>query len=106
NNDGTIDCVGATYTPGVWTHFTLVHTGGILYLYKNGVLVSSTASGNTSSLTGNIRFGRGTLAVFYQGAIDALKIFNYGRSAAQVAYDYNRGGPVAWWKFDECQGST
>jgi len=26
--------------------------------------------------------------------------------AAQIAYDYNRGAPVAWWKFDECQGGT
>ncbi|PIQ71344.1 hypothetical protein COV87_03925, partial [Candidatus Roizmanbacteria bacterium CG11_big_fil_rev_8_21_14_0_20_37_16] len=25
---------------------------------------------------------------------------------AQIAWDYNRGGPVGWWKMDECQGIT
>ena len=23
-----------------------------------------------------------------------------------MAWDYNRGGPVGWWKFDECSGNT
>jgi hypothetical protein len=35
-----------------------------------------------------------------------VKLFNYARSAAQVAWDYNRGKPVASWDFNECQGTT
>jgi hypothetical protein len=42
----------------------------------------------------------------YQGSIDQVKIYNYARTPAQVAYDYNRGGPVAQYKFDECQGTV
>ena len=40
------------------------------------------------------------------GYVDNVKIFNYARTPAQVVWDYNRGGPVGWWKFDECQGGT
>ncbi|HPT66162.1 MAG TPA: DUF2341 domain-containing protein, partial [Candidatus Woesebacteria bacterium] len=39
------------------------------------------------------------------GKIDGVKIYDYARTPAQIAYDYNRGGPIGWWKFDECQGS-
>ncbi len=30
--------VGVTYTPNTWVHIVWVHTGGVLYAYKNGVL--------------------------------------------------------------------
>ena len=43
---------------------------------------------------------------FFNGSIDGVKIYNYARTPAQVAYDYNKGGPIGWWKFDECQGGT
>jgi hypothetical protein len=33
-------------------------------------------------------------------------VYNYVRTEAQRAYDFNRGGPIGWWKFDECQGGT
>src|SRR5690606_37356085 len=35
-----------------------------------------------------------------------VKIYNYARTPAQIAYDYNRGAPVAWYRFDECEGTT
>jgi hypothetical protein len=38
--------------------------------------------------------------------MDDFRIFNYVRTPAQIAWDYNRGRPVGWWKFDECQGSV
>jgi len=43
---------------------------------------------------------------FFNGYIDNLRIYGYIRTPAQIAYDYNRGGPVGWWKMDECQGNT
>ena len=43
---------------------------------------------------------------FFQGALDQVRIYNYARTPAQVAWDYDRGGPMAWWKMDECQGGT
>lgn len=41
------DIIGVEYTPGVWTHITLVHSGGILRAFKNGVEVGNTPSGAT-----------------------------------------------------------
>jgi hypothetical protein len=42
----------------------------------------------------------------WSGPVDQFRIYNYARTASQVAWEYNRGGPVAWWKFDECQNTT
>lgn len=40
------------------------------------------------------------------GLIDHVKIYDYARTPAQIAYDYNRGKPIAHYKFDECEGNT
>ena len=40
------------------------------------------------------------------GLIDQVRIYNYIRTPAQIAWEYNRGAPVAWYKFDECSGTT
>jgi hypothetical protein len=42
----------------------------------------------------------------FKGGIDQVRVFNYARTAAQVAWDYNNGGPIGYWRFDECQGTT
>jgi hypothetical protein len=42
----------------------------------------------------------------FGGLIDQVKIYNYVRTPAQIAWDYNRGKPIAYWRFDECSGET
>ena len=42
----------------------------------------------------------------FEGNIDEIRIFDYVRTPAQIAWSYNKGGPVGWWKFDECSGTT
>src|SRR5690606_5073324 len=42
----------------------------------------------------------------FNGMLDHIKIYDYARTPAQIAYDYNRGAPVAHWKFDECEGTV
>jgi len=42
----------------------------------------------------------------FSGLIDQVKIYDYARTPAQIAYDYNRGAPIAHWKFNECEGTT
>lgn len=37
--------------------------------------------------------------------LDNVRVYNYARTPAQIAYDYNGGKPVGWWKFDECEGT-
>lgn len=84
--------------------------------YINGVQTTSpTLTVNTwnhieittgTAITGSaVRFGRISTTSLI-GKLDAIRFYNYARSAAQVAWDYNRGAPVGWWKFDECQGTT
>jgi hypothetical protein len=35
------------------------------------------------------------------GMIDTVRIYDYARTPAQIAWEYNRGGPVGWWKLDD-----
>ena len=40
------------------------------------------------------------------GRVDNLSVYNYARTPAQIAWDYNRGKPVAHYKMDECEGGV
>ena len=92
------------WTPDTWYHLALVWNGTNYYGYVNGKQVTSgTQSG---SRTGQISIGRVDGGYYFTGLIDHVKIYNYARTPAQIAYDYNRGEPIAHWKMDECQGST
>lgn len=92
------------WNPNTWYHLALVWNGTNYYGYVNGKQVTSgTQSG---SRTGQISIGRVDGGYYFTGLIDHVKIYNYARTPAQIAYDYNRGAPIAHWKMDECQGST
>jgi hypothetical protein len=91
---------------GTWYYMTFVYDGSHKYIYVNGVLDNSGASGAYANNTANTEIGRypwGTTSDF-DGKIDNVKIFNTNLSAAQIAYEYNQGKPVAEWKFDEKDG--
>ncbi|PJA07668.1 hypothetical protein COX69_04065 [Candidatus Falkowbacteria bacterium CG_4_10_14_0_2_um_filter_48_10] len=65
--------------------------------------VGSRVSDATSALNiGNNYFQGRT----FDGSIDQVRIYNYVRTPAQVAWEYNQGKPIAHWRFDECQGGT
>ncbi len=91
-----------------WYHVATTYDGSNIIIYLNGVqdgivavvgtMRTATQPFTIGSLLSSIRF--------FNGSIDDVRIFNYARTPAQVAWDYNRGGPVGWWKFDECQGSV
>lgn len=40
------------------------------------------------------------------GVIDHVRVYDYVRSTLQRSWDYDRGGPLSWMKFDECSGTT
>jgi len=42
----------------------------------------------------------------WAGLIDTIRVYNYIRTPAQLAWDYSRGAPIVWLKFDECSGTT
>jgi len=74
-------------------------------LYINGILQTSTVT-DSWSFEVNSKIGARGASYLFKGLIDDVKIYNYARTPAQVAWEYNQGGPVGWWKMDECQGGV
>jgi hypothetical protein len=94
---------------GTWGYFTATYDGAKVSIYRNGVFEGSQSTSGSADFSSGFLIGSGytdNSTYRFIGQIDNVKIYNYARTPAQVAYDYNRGNPIAWWKFDECQGST
>jgi len=94
-----------------WYYLTLVREGNSTTngykIYLDGVLTGQANSGTWSSAD-PIHIGRRNdlPTQIFTGAIDQIRIYNYARTPAQIAYDFNKGAPRAHWRLDECQGST
>ena len=101
----------ATINLNTWNHVCLsVKSGQKMSLYLNGSLTSENTNIGSSlpKIYDDICIGANGGSVHgekFTGKIDDVKIYNYARTPAQVAYDYNKGAPIGWWKLDECQGS-
>ncbi|MDO8487707.1 MAG: DUF2341 domain-containing protein [bacterium] len=99
---------------GSWHHFTGVfdYAADIIYVYIDGQLqlTQAVTFGATSYTPGTPTTSTDSLGTsvseFVDGTIDDVRIYNYGLTQAQISYIYNRGAPVALYKFDECQGTT
>lgn len=101
---------GSDLPLNTWTYATFVwnQSAGTISFYRNGVF-SSTVATTTGTIVYNsdtFRIARQPSNNYFRGKIDDVKLYNYVRTPAQIAYDYNRGTPVAHWKLDECQGTT
>jgi len=91
-----------------WHHIVFSWDGSFTRIYLDGALAENPRSQTiNASPTGNLGLGNISSGGYnYNGKLDQVRIYNYARTPAQVAYDYNRGGPVGWWKMDECQGTV
>lgn len=94
-----------------WYHLVGTYNGttdtATLYINGQAQVAGSTQSlglGVTTTLTWASQSTAGTNLL--DGIIDETRVYDYARSQAQISYDYNRGGPVSYWKFDECSGTT
>jgi len=102
---------GINFT-NTWRHIACSFDNeGILRAYVDGVNVGTLDTGHHGGL--NVPSGSyyhigymSTYAWGTGGLIDNVLVYDYIRTPAQIAWDYNRGAPVAWYKFDECQGTT
>jgi len=101
----------ATVTDGNWHYVGVINSAGTFQIYVDGAASGSSTSmspslGSTYEVIGAPGQGTNKNQLWYfSGQIDDVRIYNYARTLAQIAWDYNRGAPVAWWKFDECQGT-
>ncbi len=113
--NGVSESVSFTQTP---TDFFLVtitwsKSDDEVRVYFNGKQQGSTQTGLDTwvgSLSTNMcLLGSNSMpsaTYVWNGLIDQVRIYDYARTPAQISYDYNRGAPVAQYKFDECQGAT
>ena len=98
--------MGGNITDGKFHHIVWVRGNGSYSVYLDAV---EQDSGNDP--VGDIRndkivsIGRHSTYPF-NGLIDEVRIYNRALSAEEIRYHYNRGRPVAHWKFDEGEGST
>lgn len=91
---------------GKWHHVVLTSTANAQILYIDGK-PEGTATETLSTTTGVVYLGRATSATYpYDGLLDNVRLYNYVRTPEQIAWEYNQGAPVAWYKFDECADTT
>jgi len=95
---------------------TLDYTGDASEtIYVNGIQTSAIVANSWQHIEvvlsandngSNFDIGRTQDTNYLQGKIDQVRIYNYARTPAQIAWDYNKGAPVAHYQFDECEGTT
>ncbi|MDD5750130.1 MAG: LamG domain-containing protein [Candidatus Pacebacteria bacterium] len=87
-----------------WYHIEAVSNGTTAWIYLNGAMATSGTPTSMTHQDANVYIGRfrasGSIYSF-QGIIDDVRIYNYARTVSQIAYDYNRGAPVAWWQMND-----
>jgi len=94
---------------GVWQHVVYSYDADTdtSKIYVNGIEKASGNQGPYTCSNPNIYIGAwGSSGEPWKGFIDEVRIYNRALSEAEVRYLYNRGGPIAHWKFDEGEGST
>jgi len=95
-------------TNGNWHHIVITFDGYNLKLYVNGNYIGQGTGG-----TGGVRSDQGSNLLiggfapyYFNGLIDQVRIYDYARTPAQVAWDYNKGKPIAHYKMDKGEGTT
>lgn len=97
-----------TLPNGAWSQGAITWNGSTVTYYINGRFDSSTSSTfvQNSGIT-NRRIGTPSNRTYQlKGIIDEVKIYNYARTSAQIAWEYNQGSPIAYYPLNECSGST
>lgn len=98
-----------------WYHIAVTRIGSTVTTYINGNIDQTASEADALSLAAcGIRVGRSQSSTscssagsnIFQGRLDDLRVYNYGRTAAQVSWDMNQGKPIGWWKLDENTGTA
>jgi hypothetical protein len=105
-------------TSNTWHHAAVTYDGTNWALYLDGALEAVAYSGQTPRFDSIQHAGLGTAlnsagspSGFFAGVLDEVRIWNYARSAAEIAASWNRPvrsapGLIARWALDETAGLT
>lgn len=101
-------CVSSAIATNTWYHVTGVFDTSYIYLYVNGQYITKTSYtlGTPSAASGDFMIGSSNSNFYYTGLIDDVRVYNYARTPSQIAWEYNQGKPMTYFKLDECQNST
>ena len=98
---------------GQWHHVAGVFDNPTMSIYVDGVLENTATFSGSLLSSGGWAGGGVRVGVYYlpdggyfNGHIDSVRVYNYARTPAQIAWDMNKGAPIAHYRFDECQGTT
>jgi hypothetical protein len=93
-----------------WHHLAMTWSTSddTIRVYIDGVETCNDGASGTpiDDSTGDFYAGSSSEGYGAPGYLDDIRFYNYVRTPAQIAWDYNRGGPIGWWKFDECSATT
>ena len=106
--NGRTELVGASrLMTGAWNHVAMTYDGGALKLFLNGKEDASLAT-SKAPVTHGPGFISQLAGVGYDGLMDDLKVWNYARSASELAADMAKlddgtdAALVAYYRFDDC----
>ncbi len=90
-NGIAIDSGTPVLEDGVWAHIVASYDGDEATLYINGVRLGSVTGINSPFVDkgGDFMIGSVWDAIWYGGLVDEVKVYNYVRSATQVAEEYS-----------------
>jgi hypothetical protein len=102
---GGVNVTFYTTPLNTWTHvvITLGADKRTVKAYINGEL-KRTLTADADFIPSTANFKLNGYDNSFDGLIDEVRIYNRALSAEEIRYHYNRGRPVAHWRFDEGSG--
>lgn len=104
NNGGTYNY---TFSVDQWYHVGFTMDGvNATKLYVNGRQVDTKTYSADNTATADFLIGKVAGSHNINGVIDQVRVYNYLRTPAQIAWEYNQGLPILHLKFDDSSVGT
>jgi len=91
---------GSNVADGNWHHVVGWFNGTTAKIYLDGAEDASDTKSGAFNKTGQTIGDADSGSENFNGSIDDVRVYDYARTPAQIAWEYNRGGPVGHWSMD------
>lgn len=97
-NNYSIHSIAHQLSTSSYTHYAITYNAGSVSMYRNGILISTSASANTTlkSVSTSLGFGHDydfgsvdTPGRYYSGVLSTARIYNRVLTAAEVSQNFN-----------------